>query len=636
MTATALMITSIDMPTEIRHIEPEEAWEAKSTKLDHPSFTGGLTLTTPSQVSLHLKRDLSRCLPNSLDSLTNSPALAVTLAWENGKSPEENSGQQDSFSWLAGPTVGRGSGTAGTRLGGAVPRVRETKPGNKEQRDHLRRVMLASGRNYAEIAAEMSARWRMRPRQAWRHALGLTQEDVAHRYNEVLNDPSAAMTGKRISDYEAWPNGGTRPLPGVLAVLAKIYDTTPSALIDYLDHEHMPAADLQAIDAGYPPLGGGKVWSSVQAVHAMPHVEDPAAFNLVVRKRLQDSPTLQEVINSVSKQSRDHAERAEMNNLPVPTLDELDAEVRRLTREHLYINSLDLFGDTVRARDRVYRLLEIRQYPAQASHLYLLAGILCALLADTSASIGYPQAASEHIHAAGVYAEIVSHNSLRVWTRASLQASLALWAGREYRALQLSESVANLPATNISRLHVNNACGLYAASLGKEELARTYLRNARDLRDHVQEDDELYDEFRGMFAYPPEKQSQIAAAALIRLGDAQGAMTEASNALELYRARPDDERAFGNEASASIDLARGHLMNRDVDGARDALAEVLSLPPIQRQEWFVLRLKELRRDLNTSQYQRVPEIGDLSEEIEVYCSDTASRQLPSALEPGQY
>lgn len=522
-------------------------------------------------------------------------------------------------------------------LEGAVPSAGGAKPGGKEQRDRLRREMLTSGRTYEEIAREMAARWRLRPRLAWRHAHGLTQDEVVRRYNEALNDPSAAMTGKRISDYEAWPNGGSRPLPGILAILARIYSTAPSSLIDHLDQENMPPADVQAIRGTDTPQGNIDVRQAITSINLPGNGnQEQQGQKLETWQRLQRAPTTQDIIDSVSRQSRDHAERAEMSNLPMPTLEELDAETRRLTKEHLYINSLELFGDTVRARDRVYRLLEGRQYPSQTTHLYLLAGILCALLADTSASVGYPQAASELVRAAGVYAEIIGHNSLRAWTRAGLQASIALWSSREYRALQLAESAADWPTTNISRLHVNNASALYAASLGKEEEARNYLRNARDFRDRVQSDDEMYDEFRGMFAYPPEKQAQIAAVTLIKLGDAEGAMTEASSALELYRSRPDDQRAFGNEASASIDLARGRLMSRDIEGARDALTDVFALPPIQRQEWFILRLKELRRDLNTRQYQRVPEIGDLSEEIEVYCSDTASRQVPPALEPSQY
>jgi tetratricopeptide (TPR) repeat protein len=519
--------------------------------------------------------------------------------------------------------------------GGELPRVTTKNPGNKEDRTRLRSVMLQSGRSYTEIAEQMLLRWHFRPRQAWRHAHGFTQDEVAQRYNEVVDDAAAAMTGKRISDYESWPNSGARPLPGVLAVLATIYQTTPANLVDYADLEHMPRADVQAIQSAHPPLIDGTYIESNRIAAPKASAEDRLVLGVANRELPQRPPTLKDVLEYISKQSRDHAERAEMTNLPLPTLEELDNEVRRLTKEHLYINSLELFSDTVRARDRVYRLLEGHQYPAQTSHLYLLASILCALLADTCASVGYHSAASEHIHAAGVYAEIIGHNSLRVWSRAGLEASLALWGGREHRALQLSESAANWPSTAISRLHVYNARGLHAASLGKEELARDYLQTARDLREHVQDDDELYDEFRGMFAYPAEKQSQIAAVAYVKLGDAQAAMAEATKALDLYRSKPAEERAFGNEASASIDLARGHLISGEIEGAAEALTDVLRLPPIQRQEWFVLRLKEFRRDLDRKPFLRLREAEDLSEEIEVYCSDTVSRQLPTP-EVGQY
>ncbi|MGV9269524.1 hypothetical protein ACWDRR_33230 [Kitasatospora sp. NPDC003701] len=44
------------------------------------------------------------------------------------------------------------------------------KPGSKADRDALRAELLAVGAPLSVIAAEMRARFGLRPREAWRHA----------------------------------------------------------------------------------------------------------------------------------------------------------------------------------------------------------------------------------------------------------------------------------------------------------------------------------------------------------------------------------------------------------------------------------------------------------------------------------
>lgn len=60
------------------------------------------------------------------------------------------------------------------------------------------------------------------------------------------------MTGKRISDYEAWPHGGVKPTTNALAVLAKIYSTAASNLIDLDDRQELSTQELIALDTYKP------------------------------------------------------------------------------------------------------------------------------------------------------------------------------------------------------------------------------------------------------------------------------------------------------------------------------------------------------------------------------------------------
>jgi transcriptional regulator with XRE-family HTH domain len=106
--------------------------------------------------------------------------------------------------------------------------------------------MKEQGRSLEQIAAAMVRQFGDRPRAAWRHAHGWTQQDVADRYNREVNDKQASMSVKRISDYERWPiNGaGIKPTVPTLGVLARIYSTRVSKLADRHDRQKMSNAEL--------------------------------------------------------------------------------------------------------------------------------------------------------------------------------------------------------------------------------------------------------------------------------------------------------------------------------------------------------------------------------------------------------
>ena len=131
--------------------------------------------------------------------------------------------------------------------------------------------MLVGGCSLELIAAEMERRWGFRRREAYRHAHGWSQDEVAARFTEVAErlggdrtadgqpaEPSAPMIGTRIGEYERWPNGGRRPSPYVLTVLATVLGTTVERLLDYEDHRKMPDQErtvLAAVrSAATPPV----------------------------------------------------------------------------------------------------------------------------------------------------------------------------------------------------------------------------------------------------------------------------------------------------------------------------------------------------------------------------------------------
>jgi hypothetical protein len=60
---------------------------------------------------------------------------------------------------------------------------RAGKAGSKAERDSLRQEMLVGGCSLELIATEMERRWGFRPREAYRHAHGWSQDEVAARYS---------------------------------------------------------------------------------------------------------------------------------------------------------------------------------------------------------------------------------------------------------------------------------------------------------------------------------------------------------------------------------------------------------------------------------------------------------------------
>ena len=121
--------------------------------------------------------------------------------------------------------------------------------GFKAEMDGLRERMRALGFGYDEAAAEVSRRYQVRPRQAYRLAWGLTQDQAAARFNELAagegTDPDgrASMTGPHLCEVEQWPNSERRPSVYVLCLLARVYETDAVCLLDLADHESLPQKD---------------------------------------------------------------------------------------------------------------------------------------------------------------------------------------------------------------------------------------------------------------------------------------------------------------------------------------------------------------------------------------------------------
>ncbi len=110
----------------------------------------------------------------------------------------------------------------------------------KEELAQLRERLRAERWTHDQIADRIRAEHGVNSRVAFRLAHGLTQQQVADRWNELWPHEDGPKTGKHISYWEAWPApSGRTPTLATLGRLAVIYQCRPGDLLDHDDYPHL-------------------------------------------------------------------------------------------------------------------------------------------------------------------------------------------------------------------------------------------------------------------------------------------------------------------------------------------------------------------------------------------------------------
>ena len=545
----------------------------------------------------------------------------------------------------------------------------------------LRQKMRGAGLGYREIAAEFARRYRLRPRTAWREAYGWSLKEAAAQINEhtgeVGLDPGgiSAMTGSHLCEYEAWPGvapkragaraAGRKPTPYLLALLAAGYGCTVLELIDFPDREWLPAADLLVLDkysqhqpasphGGHEPAPHGQVPDSPAASRSDDRVDargavlelwrgkepvaapEPATVALPVAPGiayLWKRPDMggfwveREVLVTAHEGS-DHAEQAEYRDIGDATLEQLHADVARLSVESMTGEPFAMFLEMRRVRGRIYAALERRVWPRDAANLYLLLGCLGDLMAVAASGLGYPQAAEELIRSGWAYAIVIDHRPLMAHLRLQL-ANIAYWNDRPRQARDLASSGMSYLAAGPIGAHLQVTYAKAAARLGDAEGARHAITAAHEARAREHTRDEVL-AMGGEFSLSLPTQHYFAGSALIEI---QGAERETAAELEraasLYEQGPEpgEQHWFGGKALANIDLAAIRLRSGQLDAANAALAQVLLLPPAQRITSVTGRLTRVRTELARPRYQGSAQAKEIDEQIEEFGRETISSAL---------
>jgi hypothetical protein len=298
----------------------------------------------------------------------------------------------------------------------------------------------------------------------------------------------------------------------------------------------------------------------------------------------------------------EHAERAEQRGIGEATLEQFRADVTSLSVQYMTGETLGLFQEMRRVRNRIFEAVDRRQWPRDAAELYLLAGCLSALMAAAATNLGYPQAAEELTRAGWAYATIIDHRPLLARLRLCA-AYAAYWNGRPEQSANLARSGLEYLADgqNAAQLHLFG--GLASARLGDAESARQAIAAARDARDRDHRDELL--EIGGEFGFSRATQSYYAGFVLSEAAARDEAVTELENAIGLYVTgpAPGEHHSRKCQLLARTDLAIARLRAGALDAAIAALEPVLALPPGERTAVEGQRLSVVRAELAQPVYR---------------------------------
>jgi hypothetical protein len=164
-----------------------------------------------------------------------------------------------------------------------------------------------------------------------------------------------------------------------------------------------------------------------------------------------------------------------------------------------------------------------------------------------------------------------------------------------------------------------------AAALGDADTARQAISAAHEAREREHRDELL--DIGGEFAVSRATHYSFAGAALVEI---EGAGRETADNLEqavlLYEAgpQPGEHHWFGGKAMARIDLATVQLRSGALDAALTVIEPTLSLPPAQRINSVMARLRLVRKELAAPVFRGSAQARELDERIEEFGRDSVT------------
>ena len=475
-------------------------------------------------------------------------------------------------------------------------------------------------------------------------------ENAANDLATKDNDPRLRGLSIAKRQFERWLVGKlkTRPYPDHCRVLEHLFGRSIDELLAPVAQEPVPG---ELHTGQHDRSASERIPSSVNVISVPPPTPALASDSPPPRdasgghrgfrhatwgdRRERDplEPYAEEItreLTMAAHESSEHAGFVASYRLEPMTLEQLHDDVIQVARHYARTPPLHVYGDAKRVRNRGFELLEWTKRTEQEDDLYLLIGQACGLLASVSFDLGNRDAATEQARSAWIYGKHIGHHGVCAWAR-GMQALIAYWSGRPLEALRFVREAQEYapPGTPLVRLRSIEARAW--AHLGDLAETTRAIQAAQDAREQAPGPDDLHDSIGGEFGFDEARQARCNGSAYLELGAAEPAIGETRRAIELFADLPPEQRWFKVEVQAHVDLSAAHLLNSELDGARQALVPVFAVPPELRIEGLTQRLGRVRALLVRSPFRRSQEARQLGERIEDFTVNAAGHMLPAAL-----
>ena len=471
-----------------------------------------------------------------------------------------------------------------------------------------------------------------------RETLGWTRREMARRLidaGRAVGDKSMPSIDGMCHNIHRWERGQGGLTERYKLCYCRILSIHPSQFGPGQAGERMgtslaPVTAALAISPSPPAVP-----MLVQASSAVPDLANarvllPAAvaYRGMQEPDLGDSAVEREVLMA-AHEGGEQAEQAEQRGIGDATLDQLRADVTRLSREYMTGDPFPLFLEMRRVRNRINEALDRRMWPRDATTLYFLLGCLNDLMGDTADDLGYPAAAEELFRAGWAYAVAIDHRPLMAKLRLDLAAH-AYGHGRSREAADLAFSGLEYLRSGPTGIQLHLEYGRAVAELGEADSAQRAIAEAGEAREGEYRDDLM--EIGGEFDLSRASERYLTGSVLIEIPEAASdAPTVLERAAELYAAGPGpgETHGYGMEALARINLAEARLRTGGIEAASAALGPVLSLPWGKRIDAIPRRLVRVRTELHAPVFRGSVQARELDEQIEIFDRESVTAGLHS-------
>ena len=428
----------------------------------------------------------------------------------------------------------------------------------------------------------------------------------------------------------SWPTAvpvGVWALPDVRAALERL--DMPALFSRLRAHTGMKQADLAFLagrtQADWSKIETGRRVADVNViVSILSGLGAPAGKVRLPLPDAHGAALQQSAVQQAAVDSADFVSGLAPTSVTDVVLDEFTFELSRIATAYVHAPLWPLFLDLVKIRDELFGLLQVRQRHWHMRRLFLLAGVTCLLMAHASQNLGDEKAAHSQIKTALVCADEAGHEGLRAWGRGT-SALIAEWSPQRHLALRLTADAHEYAPAGEGRIRIAAIEARTAARMGDTARAHAALDRMREAQEYADRDDGLGTDFGGLLTFPGAKQAYYAGGTYALLGEHEKALDNAMRAIRQYETGLPEDRSYGDEALARLDVVTAHLALGNLDGAGHHLMSVLAIPPEQRISQLGAGLRRVLFALQEPTVATSAGVGDLVE---------ATRRFQQTLTPG--